>query len=564
MGEQISITTIDSLVTGYPEMYFFYTEKFLSSDAIRKQYEKVAFYGSTRLEERLIKLFTEENLRVSLFNATNMKLLFEYGSEIGIDNETGEYETYKMTQLEDFMGGKITSNELFAVYAYLVNLIEGTFLRKESDDNTFDKVSMSFALSDVIRNEFEYFRTIFTSKMIGAVAHKYLSLDDCKESFLRLFPRKSASISCDHAVLDITTTHGVEFWFRLYIGRRPEDELLLKELTGKTLADFNEDFISDDSDFVFFTQSIMDGIGMGFLETLCLNNENIWCSVQEISFHQMMNGIITKNPPPILQSFQSQDNYIDFFGLEDPTLITPEFNYLLKFHELALDPAVDVRYEDIISGMRDSRLFNPFYILGILNDRCGDMPKYCTQNFKIWLAFLYRNRALPPLVKEMTIKDIFNGTESEYLTHIQRKSPKLGGDPTVRTSFNILPYEGKFKNKLKFELFSGDRNEDRAKNILIFDGQYEYITTERSFYHVDSVPSKTGVQNRRINPWTYKIFTAAATDGSQFMPDMTNRDDLVFYTDYFKAIIRIDFQSVMNIYGLKGFIFETPISLYEK
>ena len=268
MGEQISITTIDSLVTGYPEMYFFYTEKFLSSDAIRKQYEKITFYGSTRLEERIIKLFTEENLRVSLFNATNMKLLFEYGSEIGIDNETGEYETYKMTQLEDFMGGKITSNELFAVYAYLVNLIEGTFLRKESDDNTFDKVSMSFALSDVIQNEFEYFRTIFTSKMIGAVANKYLSLDDCKESFLRLFPRKSASISCDHTVLDITTIRGAEFWFRLYIGRRPEDELLLKELTGETLADFNEDFISDDSDFVFFTQSIMDGIGMGFLETL--------------------------------------------------------------------------------------------------------------------------------------------------------------------------------------------------------------------------------------------------------------------------------------------------------
>ncbi len=279
----------------------------------------------------------------------------------------------------------------------------------------------------------------------------------------------------------------------------------------------------------------------------------------------MMSGTITLNPPAILAGeFPPADNFISFFGLDNPKLISPEFNFLGRFQDFTLDPDEDVTYREILMGMRDSRLFNPFYILGILNDECTDIDRFCTENFRIWLTFLYRNRGLPPLVRPLTVREILNGTESDFLTDIQRGNPMNVGDPNVRTSFNILPHEGKAESTINMKLFSGDVNYDRARNLLNFDDNGEFITTERTFYHNDRNPDYTGVQKYRVNPWLHEVFTAAGTDGFQFNPDMTNRDDLVFYTDYFKAIINVDFQSVMNIYGLKGFIFETPTSLYEK
>mmetsp|Transcript_23872 Transcript_23872/g.21212 ORF Transcript_23872/g.21212 Transcript_23872/m.21212 type:complete len:291 (+) Transcript_23872:3-875(+) len=214
--------------------------------------------------------------------------------------------------------------------------------------------------------------------------------------------------------------------------------------------------------------------------------------------------------------------------------------------------------------MRDSRLFNPFFILSILNDRCTDVPRFCTGHFKTWLTHLYRNRGLPPLFKEMTVKEILNGTESETMIYYQRKSPRFGGDPTVRTSFNILPHDGRPKSQLTWDIFTGDINNDRARNILNYNQTEEFVTVNRPYYHVDRVSSRTGVQSHIFNPWNYKIFTSSATEGSQFVPDMNNNDDLVYYTDYFKTVIKVDFQSVIGIYGLKGFVFETPINMYER
>jgi len=277
-----------------------------------------------------------------------------------------------------------------------------------------------------------------------------------------------------------------------------------------------------------------------------------------------MSGIITLNPPPILRGMTAADNFVTFFGLEDTQLISPEFNFLGKFQDFELDPEVDVTYRHVIQGMRDSRLFNPFFILKILNDQCSEVERFCTENFRIWLTFLYRNRGLPPLIRRLTVKEILNGTYSPHLLDIQRKNPQYGGDPTIRTDFNVLPHNGVPETTLRMNVFSGDVNPDRARNLLKFDSEKEYITAERTFYHVDRNPLRTGIQEFEVNPWTQEVWFAGGTDGFQFNPDMTRRDDLIFYADYFKAMIKVDFQSVINAFGLKAFIFETPISIYQR
>jgi len=214
-------------------------------------------------------------------------------------------------------------------------------------------------------------------------------------------------------------------------------------------------------------------------------------------------------------------------------------------------------------GMRDSVLFNPFYILSILNDQCGSIPEYCTDNFKTWLTFLYRNRGLPPLIVPMQVQDILNGTESEYLTNIQQKSTRTGGDPTIRTRFNVLPYDGRFNSTVEWEVFSGNRDPDRGRNVLGYNSTTEYITVDKQFYHQDSNNFRTGVQNYKKNPWNLPVYTSSGTEGSQFVPDMNNGDDLLFYNNYIGAMVNIDYKGVDSIFGLRGLVFQTPLALYE-
>lgn len=61
---------------------------------------------------------------------------------------------------------------------------------------------------------------------------------------------------------------GAEFWWRLHIGRRPQDIALLNEKGQHSLAELEQYFNADDSDFVLFTQSIMDGIGLGLIDSI--------------------------------------------------------------------------------------------------------------------------------------------------------------------------------------------------------------------------------------------------------------------------------------------------------
>lgn len=188
-GESKSITEIDSLIKGHPELPMFFDEVFATNDNIRQQFADVSFAGSNSLENRLLQLFDQNDMRVSLFNATNMRQLFELGGRVEIDPSTGQYEVARLQPLVDEMEGEISSLELYLVYAYLKNLIHETYLNAGRKETTFDKVSMAFTLSDVVRNEFQRFRANFTSKVIAASALKFLALDDCLTSWSRLFPR---------------------------------------------------------------------------------------------------------------------------------------------------------------------------------------------------------------------------------------------------------------------------------------------------------------------------------------------------------------------------------------
>lgn len=176
--ERKSITEMDPLVKGQVELPIFREQVLYKNMAIRNQFEDVTFEGSAYLENRLVRLFTQGDQQISLFNATNMKTLFEIGNKIENDNVTGEFHIFKLKPLVEEMGGRVSEGELFVVYSYLKNLIDGTFLQVDTPNNsTFDKTSMAFTLTHVVRNEFERFRANFTSKIISAVALKFLRLD---------------------------------------------------------------------------------------------------------------------------------------------------------------------------------------------------------------------------------------------------------------------------------------------------------------------------------------------------------------------------------------------------
>ena len=274
MGE-ITMANIDPYITGMPEMEYFFNYKFLRSEAVRRQYTNIDFFGVPSLEKKFKRLFSDDDMTVSLFNATNMRYLFEYGKRVDINPTTGYYNVQEMEYLARDMQG-FNEEELFAIYAYLVNLIEFTFIRSSTQSNTFDKISMALVLTDVLRNEFIDFRAVFTSKLLGAVAHKFLSLDTCEEGSVRLFPNTATRATCKVDELKVNTLEGIEFWIRLYIGRHPNDEQKLKSLTGYTLADFDQYFLDDNSVFTKFTRSLFDGIGVGKLDKICRKNANVW------------------------------------------------------------------------------------------------------------------------------------------------------------------------------------------------------------------------------------------------------------------------------------------------
>lgn len=172
---RITMKDVDPLITGQPEMYVFFTYTFLNDERIARQYTNIDFYGIPSLESRIMSIFKQDDMRVSLFNATNMKTLFELGRTVKRDLTTGFYTTTNMNPLSQEMG--IGEEELYAIYAYFVHLIDHTFLRVNDERNGFDKISMSISLSHVLREEFRHFRAAFTSKLVAAVAYKFLGQD---------------------------------------------------------------------------------------------------------------------------------------------------------------------------------------------------------------------------------------------------------------------------------------------------------------------------------------------------------------------------------------------------
>lgn len=272
----LSMAQVDSLISGWPEMNVFYEERFKTTDQLRRQFSATFFSGVQSLESRILQLFKEDNMEVSLFNATNMKQLFSFGEKVEIDISTGWYQTELLRPLQLQMNNRFSTEELFVVYKYLVNLINYSYLKVDTNQNTFDKISMAFTLPEILRREFSNFRAIFTSKLVGAVAHRYLSLETCESSSSRFFRHISTNAACNNEALRLNTLAGIEFWLRLYIGRSVEDEKTLTLLTGLTLSNFDEVFLVDESEFILFVRSIFTGIGAGNINTICRNNNNVW------------------------------------------------------------------------------------------------------------------------------------------------------------------------------------------------------------------------------------------------------------------------------------------------
>lgn len=164
-------------------MSIFYNT-FKSTDKIREQYLNIQFYGVESDQVRFAKLF-KDDMRYSLFNATNMKLLFELSKNITIGSD-GYYETQKLHPLQDEME-IFNTKELYVIYRYLVNLVEYTFVRNGTENNTNDMLSMSFVLTDVIKKEVEKFRVQFNSRLLAALAYQYTKFESCTTSAERFF-----------------------------------------------------------------------------------------------------------------------------------------------------------------------------------------------------------------------------------------------------------------------------------------------------------------------------------------------------------------------------------------
>ena len=299
-------------VKGKPEIKKYITDVFLfnASDAIKTQFKDVDFM-TRQAKSTYAQLFdsTTANLYYSLYNFTTVKTLFEIGVKADVVNATGQIDVSPFKQLNAFT--QLDENESYVLYKYLVYLSNNTYLQ----GYTPDIAAFGTITAPKFRTAYNDFVINFGSEIIGLTMFKYLGNGTCADSTLRLFPTKSSSQLCASGQVAPNTKEGVQFWIRLYIGRRQTDIDILTKITSYTMQDFEAEFDSNTTNFNKFISSILDAIGMGRLrEDICDHDYNFLCSIHEIAMNQWLNSTFTYPVPDLfINDIQPSYSWVESF-----------------------------------------------------------------------------------------------------------------------------------------------------------------------------------------------------------------------------------------------------------
>ena len=232
----------------------------------------------------ILPLFDTTTLKTSLFSVKSMRSLFDNGNSISTSS-SNMLNVDKMGNFIEEIGIQMTNEQAYALYRYLKTLSYQTFRR--GGEVGQDSVPFAFKSVRALNQTLTNFTSEFGSRIIGAVALKYLKSEDCKVSVERVLGApgqgQSAAI-CNDPRTDMTELKGVTFWFRLYIGRLASDISTLNDVTGLSLTDLDTEFESSTSNFRKFLGAILGGLQVNSnFGSFCKTSYSSICSLTQIS-----------------------------------------------------------------------------------------------------------------------------------------------------------------------------------------------------------------------------------------------------------------------------------------
>lgn len=259
-------------IEGEPEVTIFLQNSFIAnkSDEFKNQFKTVTFLNN---QSRLIysKLFSQTDLKNSLFNFDTIKALFDIGMTVDNQTSSGEIDVSPFTKLTSTLD-YMTEKEAYVLYKYLHKLSNTTYLQGELHDTA----SFAYITAGLFKSEIEGFIVDFGSEYLGMAINRYFKYETCQGAVVRLFPGKASQYTrfCGDETAP-QTLDGIKFWIRLYIGRRQSDITILEKVTSYKLSEFIDDFDNESSNFHKIIRSILDSIGMGKIrENICNQDYN--------------------------------------------------------------------------------------------------------------------------------------------------------------------------------------------------------------------------------------------------------------------------------------------------
>lgn len=539
-------------VNGHPEMSVFLPEVFFegASDSFKEQFATVDF-KTRKSESEFARIFSPTELFGSLYNFTNVKLMFEIGAKVDEISTAAKIDYSGFEELTRIMT-TIDNREAYVLYRYLRHLAENTYLQGRSAD----VAQFSTATAPLMKNEIKNFVIEFGSEYLGQALFRFFNHNTCQEAFLRLFPTKSGNSNrvCSSPKTAPNTLEGLRFWMRLYIGRTRADDAMLQDITSYTLKDFQNEFDESSSNFSRHIHALMTSFTLGRQEKdICNQDFNELCSVYELGINQWLTSEFTMNLPMIFQGFVTpQYSWVDTFrSTENSTILKSEINYLDRIQ--ARFTPHNISLHDVFTEFRPHRLFEPLFFMSFLRkEDLVDTP-FDDNSFYAYISLIYKNRNFPSLTVRKTINLLLQGEPSTYLTNLQRAPLAQNGNPMIQTSHRVMRYPQMKDNIVHWQILAGHVNEYTIRRVHTLNNPaFTYAVANRTFWHQDIFASKTGVRYYPTEPWTQTVHLASGSDSIQYQRNIKSTTNLFYYNPLLRAQVDLSFVGRSIVYKMRA------------
>lgn len=352
---------------------------------------------------------------------------------------------------------------------------------------------------------------------------------------------------------------------RLYIGRRKSDEAVLQDITSYTLADFASEFDDTSSVFHKHVGTIIDAIGMGRLQrNICNQDYNDLCSIYEIGLNQWLNSEFTLNLPTMFKGqFNEHHSWVDTFRPNDAdTILKAEINYFIYLQPIFDEHNITIR--NVFNEFRAHRIYEPLFFMSFLRDKNVVDTPFDDDVFISYVGVIYKNRNFPPLIVKRPIKDLLEDSESEYLVNLQRAPLIKNGNPLVRTHYQALRYPQLKNNIVHWQLLSGHMVEDYIRRVFTYNNtDFTYAVTNRTFWHENSNPRKSKLQEYTYQPWNDTVHLAFGSDSIQYEPNIGTKKDIAYYSPFLKAQIGLDYTDIGTVFNTRTYDYILDGNIFE-